>query len=774
MTKNKILMLLLITLFLSPLTVGSYLNGQPPKELAITEEKNSFNPIVKPEATMDKNNNKIHDHLESLLKGGLKGSYYKTIVTFDQPITGELISRIEAIGGQVLTTWSVIYGAAVKIPARNINSLARLPEITFITENYRSKALLSTSVKQINVRPYVWDTLGYEGSSGHAIAILDTGIDDSHSDLSGKIVHWEDYVGHDADASGDTYASATDWGAHGTHCSSIAAGTGAAGGMSSTIEVTGTIGLQQLEAGSGMINHAEVETSGSIQIEVQWDDKTGNSPSDTMFVALDSNNDGSITGADDVVSADYGSPLVLNSGVLSPGKYMFLIGPWDAGEIYEGTTVQYKITRPAASSSDSHNKYRGVAPGCKLVGLKVLDDTGAGYQDQFLDGLDWVSNHGKDYDVVVCSMSLGFDSPISAIDTAVNNLVSQGFVCIAAAGNAYPDSYIGSPGTASKAITVGAIDDVDKIAIYSSNGSPSHWKPDVVAPGGAYTDPIGANEDTHPIVAADSNDYDIVTINSFDPVVNYWETEMNANDYIAYQGTSMATPHVAGLAALIIQAMGADWDGTEAAALKVKNYLCGTATEVIEGEGVGGTYNTPSLNRGDSDRVEGFGKVHGDAAIEAFLSTYTPGSIITESLSDSPMGKQCWARRVELQASIEFTAGIEMDGTADYDLYLYDPSQDMTDYLGYLTKSTNSGYGTPENIVYTPASSMTAYLVIKRVQGYGQFTLQAEATKTGTPITSGNGNGTDFSFSFGIPTLIWAILSTVGLTSLLFVLKKKK
>lgn len=772
MTKNKILMLLLITLFLSPLVGSSYLNGQKPKETIITEEKSSFNPIVKPKATMDKNGNKIHDHLENLINSGLKGSYYRTIVTFDQPITEELISQIEAIGGQVLSTWSVIYGAAVRIPARKINSLADLSETTFITENYRSRALLSTSVKQVNVRPYVWDTLGYEGNSDHAIAILDTGIDDTHTDLSGKIVYWEDFIGHDADTTGDTYATATDWGAHGTHCASIAAGTGAASGTSSTVEVTGTIGLPQLDAGYGMINHVEVETSGSVQIEVQWDDKTGNNPSDTMFIGFDANNDGDVQDAEDLgVTADYGNPLVLTTGVLSPGKYMFLIGPWDPNEIYEGTSVQYKITRPAATNSDTHNNYRGVAPGCKLVGLKVLDDTGAGYQDKFLDGLDWISNYGKDYGVVVCSMSLGFDSQISAIDTAVNNLVAQGFVCIAAAGNAYPNSYIMSPGTASKAITVGAIDDVDKIAIYSSNGSPSHWKPDVVAPGGAYTAPIGADEDTHLIVAADTNDNDLVTVNSMDPEEHYWETEMNTNDYIAYQGTSMATPHVAGLAALIIQAMGSDWDDTEAAALKVKNYLCGTATEVIEGESVGGTYNSPSLNRGDSDRVEGFGKVHGDAAIEAFLSSYTPGSIVTESLSSSPTGKQCWARRVELQAMIEFTAGIEMDGSADYDLYLYDPSQDMTDYLGFLTKSTNDGYGTPENILYTPASSMTAYLVIKRVRGSGQFTLQAEATKTGTPITTDD--GTDLSFSFGISTLIWAILSTIGLTSIFLILKKR-
>ena len=111
---------------------------------------------------------------------------------------------------------------------------------------------------------------------------------------------------------------------------------------------------------------------------------------------------------------------------------------------------------------------------------------------------------------------------------------------------------------------------------------------------------------------------------------------------------------------------------------------------------------------------------------------------------------------------------IEVVGTADYDLYLYDPAQDMTQYLGYLDSSTTAGVGQPENILYTPASDMTAYLVIKRVSGYGSFTLQAEATKTGTPDTSNGG----FTFPFGISTLAWIVLGTVGLASITFIVRK--
>jgi len=212
----------------------------------------------------------------------------------------------------------------------------------------------------------------------------------------------------------------------------------------------------------------------------------------------------------------------------------------------------------------------------------------------------------------------------------------------------------------------------------------------------------------------------------------------------------MATPHVAGLAALMIQAMGSDWTHTETDVLFIKNVLCGTATEVRYGEVVDIYSNPPSLNRGARDLVEGFGKVHGDAAIEAFFSTYTAGTNVTETLSSSPTGMQTWARKVELVELIEFTAGIEMDGSADFDLYLYDPSVDVTSASAILASSTTATTGAPENIL-----------------GSGSFTLSAEATKTGTPT-----NG--FTFPFGIPFAAWIVLSTIGLTSVILIAKKRK
>ncbi|MFC9132033.1 S8 family peptidase [Streptomyces sp. NPDC057099] len=192
-----------------------------------------------------------------------------------------------------------------------------------------------------------------------------------------------------------------------------------------------------------------------------------------------------------------------------------------------GTHVASTIAGSGAKSP-AGAKYEGVAPGARLLVGKVLDDAGEGDDSGLIAGMQWAVAQGAK----VVNMSLGgTDTPgIDPIEQAVNDLsASSGALFVIAAGNEGPgEGTIGTPGSAASALTVGAVDRRDAIAEFSSRGptADGSLKPDITAPG---VDIVAAK-------AAEGN--------MGDPV---------ADGYVSMSGTSMATPHVAGAAAILAQ-----------------------------------------------------------------------------------------------------------------------------------------------------------------------------------------------------------------------------
>ncbi|WP_424210952.1 S8 family peptidase [Streptomyces sp. BI20] len=187
----------------------------------------------------------------------------------------------------------------------------------------------------------------------------------------------------------------------------------------------------------------------------------------------------------------------------------------------------------AGSGAASGGTYRGVAPGAKLLSGKVLDDDGYGDDSGIIAGMEWAAAQGAD----VVNLSLGGrDTPgADPLETAVNTLTAEKGVLFAiAAGNEGGDATVGSPGTADAALTVGAVDSEDRLAPFSSRGprpEDGAVKPDLTAPG-------------VDIAAAAAPGSVIDT----DPSVPH-----PAPGYLRISGTSMATPHVAGAAAILKQ-----------------------------------------------------------------------------------------------------------------------------------------------------------------------------------------------------------------------------
>ncbi|WP_328534084.1 S8 family peptidase [Micromonospora zamorensis] len=197
-----------------------------------------------------------------------------------------------------------------------------------------------------------------------------------------------------------------------------------------------------------------------------------------------------------------------------------------------GTHVASTI---AGTGAAAHGQRRGVAPDAKLVIGKVLDDHGSGADSGIIAGMEWAATRAD-----VINMSLGGSDPDDGNDPlslAVDGLSrSTGALFVIAAGNS--GGAISSPGSAASALTVGAVDRNDKLADFSSRGplvTSNVAKPELVAPG---VDIVAAR-------AAGTN--------LQDPIDRYYE---------AISGTSMASPHVAGAAALLAQ-RHPDWTGAQ-------------------------------------------------------------------------------------------------------------------------------------------------------------------------------------------------------------------
>jgi len=664
-------------------------------------------PIIRHMDRIDKDFDGVQDSLEAMISQVIanRDVVLPVVVTLYNPVTSQDIDWFVMLGGRVTHVYQyVTYGFAGVIPTANISRFASLEEgnLCVIERDVPIRYHLDVSVPLIRARPTVWDTYGYTGSPNYSIAIIDTGIDDSHSDIgpygdlnfSRKIVGWYD-------ATPDTATTPEDYGEHGTHVAGIAAGTGDANSLQTSgfATTTWTYTLDGLSAGYGLLDYGfEVLNPGVITLTCMW--------TSDNYVVLQLRDVTGTTVLADVRGSQ--KPLVLTYYATESGRYRPLVG------IVRGVGRGYfslRETYPYQGRNDGCNLFTGVAPTSKLVGVKVFDNTGGANTSNVYGGMDWVIANKDTYNITVASMSIGIEKGgvDTTFDQKADTMVENGIVTVVSAGNDFPGYTIGSPGTAAYVITVAATNDQNGIASYSSNGDSAKneyglTKPDVAAPGGSVM--VGNR-----IISTDSNDVDYEYSG---------QSDYTPNDYQQMMGTSMSTPQVSGLAALIVEALSS-WSWTKDEALKVKMIISMTAFEVQSGE----ESNVPPLNRGDKDDVEGYGRICADAAIEAATMTYSVGELANDMLGSGPSDKKVWARQVSLWANEEYRFRLSVPSGADYDIYLCNGTPDGYGQPVILAKSINSMVGAQEIIPYIPASSGTYYIVVKWVSGSGSFILES-------------------------------------------------
>lgn len=183
----------------------------------------------------------------------------------------------------------------------------------------------------------------------------------------------------------------------------------------------------------------------------------------------------------------------------------------------------------------------GVAKGARIIPVRVFGCTGGSSNSTIIAGIDWVrANHVKP---AVANMSLGGGAS-SATDTATNNLINAGVTVVVAAGNNNANACNYSPARVANAITVGSTTNTDARSSFSNFGTCVN----IFAPGSSIT--------------------------------SAWYTSNSATNSIS--GTSMASPHVAGVAALYLAGAPSATPAT------VRNYIYNRATtNVLTGIGTG-------------------------------------------------------------------------------------------------------------------------------------------------------------------------------------------
>ncbi len=249
------------------------------------------------------------------------------------------------------------------------------------------------------------------------------------------------------------------------------------------------------------------------------------------------------------------------------------------------------VTGTIAQTTNNGMGTAGVAYGCTIMPVKVLDASGSGTYADIADGIDYATQHGAQ----VINMSLGGSSGSITLETALANAYNAGVTIVCSSGNdglgvvSYPAAYD------AYCIAVGATRYDDTVAYYSNYGTSL----DIVAPGGDLN------------VDQNGDGYGDGILQQTHDGTNY-----TSFGYYFYTGTSMAAPHVSGVAALLIAA------GVASTPDEVRAALQTTATDLTAepGEAVGW------------DPLSGWGLVNAAAALNYSGTLNTrPVAVIAEA-----------------------------------------------------------------------------------------------------------------------------------------------
>ena len=442
------------------------------------------------------------------------------------------------------------------------------------------------------------------------------------------------------------------------------------------------------------------ETTGGLTAPAAWDKSTG---SGVVVAVIDTGYRPHVDLAANIVG---GYDMIIDTAVSNDGNGRDSSaqdpGDWvAAGECGTGSPASNSswhgthVAGTIAAVTNNAAGAAGVAFGAKVLPVRVLGKCG-GYTSDIADGIIWASGGAvtglpaNANPARVINLSLGGGGTCAATtQSAINSARGRGTVVVVAAGNSNANAANFTPASCAGVISVAAVNRSGGRAYYSNFGAVV----DVAAPGG---------------------DMRTSSVNGVLSTLNSGATGPGVDSYAYYQGTSMATPHVAGVVALMLAKNPALTPDEVETRLKASTRAfpatcsqCGTgivnASAAVDAA-VGGTVVTPVA------------EVESNNTLGTAQAVTPNPALVNGSLSASTDTDYY---RVTLGAGKTFTARLTPPATADYDLYVYNSA-------GTQVGSSVLGTGAVDTVSYrnTGTLAVTVYARVRYFSGgAGSYSL---------------------------------------------------
>lgn len=678
---------------------------------------------------------------------GFKNDYISSSSNFQKEIivyfnkstyNNSVISKFNYYGGTIHDEWNNLFssfsGFAGIIPSEQNKTLF---QNEFLDAQIENNEILETLMNYASIQTGAinssWFLNGYKGETNCSIAVLDTGINPTHSffpngydstDLRGDIVGWDNLI---------NFNPISDENGHGTYISSIISGTG-------NYEYNSTNPI--LLKINGNYSHTELfeESSPAKNYSLKIFSFNASNPGSEILV----NSSWSLhsSGIDDLwFELYYENNLVgyshnLNTDVNYIINYTIPqndIGIYDLFIKYHKQLQKIPVFSFKASTRyypeffiKDYRYNTGIANGTKIVSYKILNQSGIGYSSDLISALAHVIKNRTAYHIISVCLSIGtIGDDVGAINNAINEVIKNGVLVVIAAGNSGIETSdaLNKLATNKNAIVVGAINDKDQIASFSSMGkiAGNTLKPDIVAPGGSQ---LSGHR----------------TINS---------AGEESNEITTGYGTSIAAAIVSGAINLLIEAKWVNWDqwnqiNISESVKYLKAILLMTASETgilreddpntIEDESTySPTTSFAPFTYGLKDIHEGYGRVNIQAAIDAISKTFEVNSSVNGNLMSSqedPRGSHVFAREIELIEGYQYLFNLsDVDAVADFDMYLFSNTSNQYGEP-ILLESSRKWYGDYDYFYFTPKNNQTnCILTIKAIEGNSQFSLDVSVVE---------------------------------------------